>query len=50
MSSYPRSSGWESRLDETPPRHHVFLWLLEQPAKLSQRALDACSDRSNELS
>jgi PIN domain nuclease of toxin-antitoxin system len=26
---------------------HVFLWLLNEPEKLSQRALDAYRDRSN---
>jgi PIN domain nuclease of toxin-antitoxin system len=28
---------------------HAFLWLMEEPEKLSRKALKACQDRRNEL-
>lgn len=28
---------------------HVFLWLVDEPDKLSRKALRACQNRANEL-
>lgn len=28
---------------------HVFLWLMDEPDKLSRRALDACKNRENQI-
>lgn len=28
---------------------HVFLWLMDEPEKLSLKALEACKNRENEI-
>jgi len=28
---------------------HVFLWLMDEPQKLSRKALEACKNRENQI-